>query len=129
MSLENSVVHFEIPAENVERAQEFYKKAFQWKINPIPQMQYTILHTTPVDEKMMLKEKGAINGGMLKKNDMVKAPSITINVANFEKAVKEIEKAGGKMLSKKTTVGDMGYMAYFKDTEGNVMSIWENIKK
>ncbi len=45
--MNGQVVHFEIPADDVERAQAFYRDAFGWQINPMPEMQYTMVNTTP----------------------------------------------------------------------------------
>jgi predicted enzyme related to lactoylglutathione lyase len=49
----DKVVHFEIPIENVERAKDFYKKVFIWKLNNYPKMDYTIIHTVKVDDKFI----------------------------------------------------------------------------
>lgn len=126
----DKVMHFEIPADDVKRAQKFYNKVFGWKINEMPKMDYTILQTVEIDEKnMMPKEVGAINGGMTKRKDPVKVPVITISVEDIAQTMKEIEKAGGKLVQKKMSVGDMGFSAYFKDTEGNVIGLWQYNEK
>jgi predicted enzyme related to lactoylglutathione lyase len=52
---------------NRERATEFYRSAFGWDINPMPEMDYTILGTTPTNEQGMPAEPGAINGSMFKR--------------------------------------------------------------
>ena len=122
----DSVVHFEIPAEDTKRAQDFYSKVFGWKITPMPEMDYIILGTTEVDEEQMPKKSGAINGGMMKRNDKVKNPVITINVKDVDKALGEVKEAGGEVVVEKFEVGDMGYDAYFKDTEDNVLGVWED---
>ncbi|MFN2399720.1 MAG: VOC family protein [Gemmatimonadaceae bacterium] len=67
-----------------------------------------------------------MNGGMMKRNDMVKGPTFAINVDSIEEAIEKIKKAGGTVVMGKTAIGDMGFMAYFKDTEGNVLSVWQN---
>jgi predicted enzyme related to lactoylglutathione lyase len=74
----------------------------------------------------MPKEAGAINGGMLQRQDPVKSPVITIDVDNMDQAAATIEKNGGKIIRPKMPVGDMGFAAYFKDTEGNVVGLWQN---
>ena len=125
----DKVVHFEIPADDVKRAENFYKKTFGWGIESMPEMKYTIVRTVEVDDKFMPKESGAINGGMFKRTDDLKNTLITINVKDIDKALKTIEKNGGKIARKKTNVGDMGFVAYFKDTEGNCVGLWENAKK
>ncbi|MFD0748151.1 VOC family protein [Phytohabitans flavus] len=58
------VVHFEMPADDMERAQTFYREAFGWQLTPMPDMAYTMVVTTPTDEQGMPTESGAINGGL-----------------------------------------------------------------
>jgi predicted enzyme related to lactoylglutathione lyase len=123
------VVHFEIPAENVERAREFYKKAFGWKTETAPGMDYTLVRTTDTDDKGMPKEPGSINGGMMIRKAPVKNPVITIDVEDMEKALEEIKHLGGKIVLGKMPVGDMGFSAYFEDTEGNVVGLWQTARK
>ena len=123
----DNVVHFEIPADDMARAQKFYHEAFGWKIEAMPEMGYAILITTPTDEqKRRPVEPGAINGGMLKRQSPITAPVITINVKDVDAAVEKLGKAGGKVIRAKMPVGDMGYAAYFKDTEGNVIGLWQS---
>jgi len=89
------VVHFEIPADNVERVKVFYEKAFGWQINKYPGMEYHGLGTTPVDQKtQMPTEPGAINGGMTKRQDPVKNTVITIDVSDIDSALRTVEKLG-----------------------------------
>jgi predicted enzyme related to lactoylglutathione lyase len=120
------VVHFEIPADDVARAQKFYNTVFGWKMNSMPEMQYTLVGTVPTDEKGMPSEAGAINGGMLKRQEPVMNPVITIDVEDIDKALETIGKNGGKTVSKKQPVGEMGFAAYFKDSEGNTVGLWQN---
>jgi hypothetical protein len=120
------VVHFEIPADNLARAKKFYSTVFGWSLDEFPDMEYTIARTVESDQNGMPKEPGAINGGMLQRQDPVKAPVITISVDNMDQAAATIEKNGGKMIRPKMAVGDMGFAAYFKDTEGNVVGLWQN---
>ena len=63
----NSVVHFEIPADDFERAQKFYTDAFGWQLQHMPELQYTMVMTTESDEQGMPKTPGSINGGMGKR--------------------------------------------------------------
>jgi hypothetical protein len=120
------VVHFEIPADNLARAKKFYSTVFGWTMNEFPEMEYIIARTTESDQNGMPKEPGAINGGMLQRQDPVKTPVITISVENMDQAAATIEKNGGKIIRSKMPVGDMGFAAYFKDTEGNVVGLWQN---
>jgi predicted enzyme related to lactoylglutathione lyase len=121
----DSVVHFEIPVDNMARAQKFYKETFGWSINAMPEMGYAILGTAINNEEGRPTQPGAINGGMLKREDPVKHTVVTIKVGSIDEAEKRIQKNGGKMIRKKLPVGDMGFAAYFQDSEGNVVGLWE----
>jgi len=125
----DKVVHFEIPVENLERAKEFYSNVFEWQINFMPEFNYTSVITSLIDEKRMPKEPGAINGGMLKKPDFMKGPVITVNVKNIDESLSKIKHAKGKIIKDKFSIGGMGYAAYFIDTEGNILGLWQDIKK
>ncbi len=125
----NKVVHFEIPTDDIKRAQAFYTDVFGWQINEIPEMKYTIVVTGPTDEQQMAKEVGFINGGMMERKDEFQHPIITIDVDDIEEASKKITEKGGKIVLTKMEVGDMGYAAYFRDSEGNMIGLWENKKK
>lgn len=121
----DSVRHFEIPFDNEERAASFYKKVFGWNIVPMPKMNYVMVHTAKTDKKGMLQEKGAINGGMMKRGDEIKSPVITVVVKNLDKTLASIEKNGGMQILERMKVEKMGVAAYFKDSEGNVMGLFE----
>ena len=118
------VIHFEIPAENTKRAIRFYEKALGWKFNQYggKEMDYWLV-TAGED-----KEVG-INGAILKKGESHPATVNTVSVTSFEDTVKRIKAAGGKVLGPKTAVPNVGYMAYCKDTEGNIFGIMQQDQK
>ncbi|HEX9232334.1 MAG TPA: VOC family protein [Jatrophihabitantaceae bacterium] len=119
------VVHFELPVDDVERAQGFYREAFGWDFNSLPEMGYTLIGTTPSGENGPT-EPGAINGGMFARQDPVRAPVVTIEVDDIAAALKTVESLGGRTARETFPVGDMGLAAYFTDTEGNVVGLWQN---
>jgi len=125
----DSVVHFEIPAKDPKRASEFYNKAFGRSFNQFPNFDYWMIGTTKSDKDGMPTTPGSINGGMGKKTGVLQVPTVTINVADIDEALKNITKLGGKVADKKRPVGDMGFTAYFKDTEGNVIGLYQNAKQ
>lgn len=129
----NSVVHFEIPAEDKGRAKKFYAEAFGWVINDIEiggGEIYSAAVTTQSDEQTGMPNKpGAINGALFDRDEKLKTPVITISVDSVDEALAKIEEAGGERLVEKGVVPEMGYYAYFKDSEGNVMGLWEEMKK
>jgi len=123
-----SVVHFEIPADDLQRAQKFYSKVFGWQIMPMPEMGYTMVGTAPSDKDGRPTEPGTINGGMAERGAQVAHPVITINVDDLDAALVQVAQHGGKVTRKKESVGDMGFTAYFKDSEGNVVGLWQSAK-
>jgi uncharacterized protein len=125
--MSGKVVHFELPADNVERARAFYQKTFQWRMQPMPEMNYTMVQTTEVDADQMPKDPGAINGGIAVRGSPapVKAPVITIAVDDIDATLKQIASNGGKSVQAKQPIGPMGFTAYFQDTEGNVVGLWQ----
>lgn len=122
----NKVVHFELPFEDKDRAMKFFSETFGWQMQDVPQMNYVLATTTQSGDQGPLKP-GAINGGMGKKGDQITVPSFSIEVPSIDEAFVKIKAEGGEVVSEKTPVGEMGFMAYFKDTEGNVLSLWENV--
>lgn len=127
----DKVQHFEVPVDDIARAKKFYTGVFGWGAMdfPMPGMQYVGLHTGPVDEKNMWKEPGFINGGMFQRNPKfpLKGPTIAITVDDIDASIKKVKAAGGEVMMEKMQIADMGLYAYIKDTEGNVIGIWQNL--
>lgn len=119
------VVHFEIPFDDGDRARKFYADAFGWKITEIPDMHYSIVQTGPTTEEGFPAEVGFIGGGMLKRESPTDRPVITIDVEDIDSALAKIESLGGTTILGRQNVGEMGYAAYFKDIEGNLMGLWQ----
>ncbi len=119
------VVHFEIPAEDEERARHFYNAAFGWNIQPMPELKYNMVMTTPTDDQGMPSEPGAINGGMFRREGELKTPIITLDVEDIDAALEKVGSLGGSTVEAKMAVGDMGFAAYFRDSEGNLMGLWQ----
>lgn len=123
----DKVVHFEIPVDDMKRAKSFYS-IFGWQIQDYPEMDYVGIRTVDVDENRQPKEAGAINGGMIKRSAMAKAPVLAVHVKSVDECVKKVLAAGGKVVMPKNEMGGVGYYAYVEDTEGNVLGLWEDIK-
>ena len=126
----DKVVHFEIPVDDAARAKEFYRSVFEWQLDDMDMGDgnvYTTLTTSPIDEQSRLPlEPGAINGGLMQRTPETPAPVITIGVDGIDDAIKKIEAGGGSVIQPRTEIPDTGAFAYFKDTEGNVVGLWEN---
>ena len=123
------VVHFEIPADDVDRAKNFYGSIFGWDLQTAQMggSEYTTVTTTPVDEQTrMPTEPGAINGGLTQRGESTPAPIITIDVEAIDQALSQIVENGGTTVTPRTPIPGMGAFAYFKDSEGNVVGLWES---
>jgi uncharacterized protein len=121
----DKVEHFEIPADDPDRALNFYKQVFDWELNPIPGVDYVRLLTIRVGPNDTSQRPFEVNGAILKRDSVVKAPVVTISVSNMNGTLKKIAERGGSIVVGKTEFGNRGYTAYFKDTEGNIMGLWQ----
>lgn len=111
------VIHFELPADNPERAVEFYKKSFGWSFQKWggPQ-EYWLVNTGPDSQP-------GINGGILRRQHPGASTCNTIGVTSLDEAVATVTKNGGKIALPKMAVPGVGYLAYCQDTEGNVFGM------
>jgi uncharacterized protein len=127
MNKMNPVVHFEMPAENTKRMADFYTNVFGWKTKFFGEEMgnYVTVSTTETDDKGMVKNPGAINGGFYPKNENMpnNCPSIVIAVDDVNVHIKKITEAGGKVLGTPVDIPGIGKYVSFKDSEGNVCSI------
>lgn len=123
----NRITHFEIHADNPERAATFYTNVFGWEIKKWEGgfMEYWMIMTAPQESK----EPG-INGGMVRRKGptpeedaCVTAYVCTVVVENIDTTAKAIEKAGGTLALEKFAIPGMAWQAYYKDTEGNIFGI------
>ena len=114
----SSIVWFEIPADNPERARKFYGKLFGWKINKFPGMNdYWHIDTGGSDDTP--------DGGMMKRKFPQHPITNYVAVASVDDAAVQVEKLGGKICMAKTAVPQMGYFVICEDTEGNMFALWE----
>ena len=138
----NRVVHFEIQADDIERAAKFYREIFGWTIAKWEGMEYWMVMTAAKDSK----EPG-INGGLLPRPASAtpeasarraKTPPqecgtnafvCTVQVDDFDAMAKKIEAAGGQVAMPKFTIADMAWQGYFLDTEGNTFGLHQTITK
>ena len=126
--MNGEVGHFEIPAKDMKRARTFYSKVFGWKSSESTMDSgetYTSLVTTETDKNNRPISPGAINGGMIKLREPFTGPVITIVASDIAASLKLIEKNGGETVVKRTEMGKLGAYAYFKDSEGNLLGLYE----
>jgi uncharacterized protein len=129
------VMHFEMPAEDLERVRRFYEGAFGWQTTQLgPEAgDFVLAFTIESDEKTrMPKRPGAINGGFSKRTMPDQHVKVTILVDDIREAMRRVEAAGGKVLGGSQNPGEpdempgVGLFAQFMDTEGNVGTIYQD---
>jgi len=112
-------VHFEIPAENPERAMRFYSSVFGWKFNKWDgPMDYWVISTGQPGEP-------GIDGGLMPRRDPNQPCVNTVAVANVDDSLTTIAKGGGVCVVPKMAVPGVGWLAYCKDTEGHIFGIMQ----
>ena len=132
------MVHFEIYADDMERAEEFYTEIFGWRINKMKMPEggstagepYFVVYTGDMGEDGMPKKPGFINGGIIKRKDKRSSIMNYITVKDIEATLSKIEERGGGVCMPKTEIGpNMGWIAIFRDSEGNFLGLHENAPK
>jgi uncharacterized protein len=118
------VVHFEIPFDDKARAIKFYASAFDWQLKDMPEMNYVMAQSVAVGEDQMPKEPGAINGGLTERSKEASAPVVYVDVPSIDDAIRQVQAAGGTVVTPKTPIPGMGAFARVTDTEGNVVGLY-----
>jgi predicted enzyme related to lactoylglutathione lyase len=114
-----NIVHIEIPAVNVDGAGKFYQDLFGWKIQPMPEMNYTMWEAGEGDEY----------GGFPQVSEENPAGQVLVYIASddIEADLKKVEKLGGKVLHKKTEIPGTGWFGVFQDPTGNVLAVYTSM--
>ena len=134
-----TIVHFEIPSDNLERAKKFYTELFGWKIEKMPgtgQMEYWTFSTTTNnntgdssdDAKGSSNEQQqqlTVSGGMMERQMPQEPIMIYIGVDSVTEYSNKVERLGGKVIKQKTEVPGYGRFAICTDTENNGFALWE----
>jgi predicted enzyme related to lactoylglutathione lyase len=114
-----SIVWFEIPVDNVERARTFYGNLFGWKIERFPGPKpYWHIDTGGAD--------ATLDGGMMERQCPEHSFTNYVGVPSVEEAAAKVEKLGGRVCMQKTAVPQMGYFIVCNDTENNTFALWES---
>ncbi|MDW5563671.1 MAG: VOC family protein [Methanomassiliicoccus sp.] len=113
------VIHFEIPAERPERAVEFYKRVFDWKIEK---------WAGPIDYWLVTTGESGEPGidGAIHENTHFKTVVNTVAVDSIDECLQKVQQAGGKVLIPKGAVPGLGYVAFAEDTEGNAFGMLQS---
>ena len=118
------VVHFEIHADNPQRAVKFYQAVLGWQFQKWDgPMDYWMVRTGP-------KEQPGIDGGLLQRQpgqsgNAVIAYVCTVDVPSVDEYVNKATTAGGTVALPKMPIPGVGWLAYCKDTEGNIFGMMQ----
>ena len=118
------VVHFEIHAEDPERAVRFYQSLFSWEFSKwAGPMDYWLIKTGPDSQP-------GINGGMIRRQGTIDGQAViayvcTIGVTAIDEILQAIPAKGGTIALPKMPIPGIGWLAYAKDTEGNIFGIMQ----
>lgn len=126
--MDKTIIHFEIPAADVENLRKFYVGVFGWKIERHPgPMEYWMIQTVPTDDKGMLQRPG-VNGGMLKKQSPEHKPVNYISVESIDESIEKVKELGGKIVMPKQEVPNVGWIATAVDPEGNQIALLQPMR-
>ena len=114
----NRVVNFDFPTDNPEKAKAFFADIFNWKFTEWHNEDYWLIETGD-------KLRHGINGSMIKRRHNEHVASIMIQVENIDITLRKVEEEGGQIVFPKRTIPRIGYMAYFKDPEENLLCIMQ----
>jgi predicted enzyme related to lactoylglutathione lyase len=113
-----NVVHVEVPAVDVEAAGRFYQQLFGWKLQHVPEMNYT-----------MWEDGSGSGGGFPQVSDENPAGQVLVYIDSddIEADLKKVEKLGGKVLVPKREIPGQGWMGIFQDPTGNVLALYTSL--
>ena len=126
-----TIVHFEIPSDNLERTKKFYSELFGWKIEKMPgttQREYWTFSTTNNHKDGTSGgggEQRTIRGGMMERQMPQEPIMIYIGVDSVTEYSNKVERLGGKVIKQKTEVPGYGWFTICTDTENNGFALWE----
>ena len=126
--MDHTIVHFEIPAENLERLKKFYSDLFGWKFEKFPgPTEYWNVQTVHVNEEGIPMRPG-VNGGMMKKDRPEHKPINYISVESVDEYSNKAVQLGGQIIVPKMEIPGMGWWALVLDPDGNQIGLFETIQ-
>lgn len=114
------LVHFEMNVKDVHKTISFYEDVFGWRFQKWDgPMDYWLIMTGDEDEP-------GIDGGLGYEEEGFPKVVNTIDVDDIDDIIKKIESKGGEIVNPKHAVTGVGWLAYFKDSEGVISGIMQN---
>ena len=116
-----SLVWFEIPADDLQRAKKFYLELFGWNISPFPEVKdYWHIDTGGAD--------ASPDGGLMARKHPGHTITNYIQVESVDRSAAKVKELGGKICVPKTAVAEMGYFVICQDSENNMFALWEKLE-
>ncbi|MCU0521826.1 MAG: VOC family protein [Anaerolineae bacterium] len=116
--MKHTIVHFEIPADDMARAKAFYEALFGWKIELVPDFGgYHSVMTSDSDTD--------VHGGMMQRQNPGHVFVTYVSTASVDESVAKLEALGGTVVIPKMPIPGMGWFAEFRDPEGNLMGLFQ----
>jgi predicted enzyme related to lactoylglutathione lyase len=122
------VMHFEMPAKDMQRAKDFYEHVFNWRIDAAFDSYFYAQTAEDTGGNHMSQSLGAINGAIQRKDDTIGTLRLCIRVNDISKSVQIAEEHGGRILFPPKKIPGMLY-AIILDPEGNELNLVEPIQK
>jgi predicted enzyme related to lactoylglutathione lyase len=121
-------MHFEILGEDLDSLRKFYSGVFGWKFEraPIPN-EYWLIQTTLFKDDNEI-DKTDISGGLTKAYSSTRGIINYISVKSLDESSQKIKEFGGRILTQKKEVFDMGWYILAEDNEGNKFAVWQDIE-
>lgn len=130
----NRVTWFSIPTDDLEKSKKFYADAFDWKAETLTKEEnsdfdfYTVLNSES-DENYVSKERGAVNGCIVKRKIGLPTPAILVEVDDLDKAIKKVKNAGGEIVTEKIVMKSLNaIIVLIKDIDGNYVEVFQPIQ-
>ena len=115
-----TIVHFDVPADDVPRARAFYSGLFDWTFTAPPGFpDFSLIETGD------LEGRPATGGGMGKRGSPDQRIMNYFGVPDIDEYASRVKRLGGSMVVQKTQVPGFGHLAICTDTEGNPFGLWQ----
>lgn len=112
----NPFVHVELQTNDVAKAKAFYGKLFDWKLEDLPGMDYTLIKV------------GEGTGGGMMKNPVPEAPShwlAYVLVTDVAAATEKAKSLGATVCKEVTEIPDIGWFSVITDPTGATLALWQ----
>ena len=118
--MSNPFAHIELNTDDLAKAKKFYKSVFDWKMNDMPGVPYTMI------------DVGKGTGGGMQTKPMAEAPTSWlpyVEVSSVKGSLAKATKAGARVVLDYMQIGTNGAIGVFLDPTGAALGVWEAGKK